>query len=209
MQGTAKWLALAIVGLVPAAASGRAEIGRGLDVAVGAAFAFGGELHIDWETAAGDGEWEDNLDPSVGFGVWLDTGVHRFVNIGGEFRVQWWTTDDADDHNLDRSALLDFNFSLRVGGEVVRGLTLYGRVPLGLTLGVPSDDLYDAGYRLAAGLDWGILFGLGYDFNDWFGVFLETGYVHHMAWGEYHLGAGEFDASYSMPQFGLHLGVTF
>ena len=216
LAATALSAAVLVLAPPPARACGR--IGTGYCFGVDAQFGFEGDLDTDADVPPAlawlwDGSTHDDLDPTVGFAVWGDAAVHTYINLGGEFRALWMITDDMDDADYDRSFLAEINAHVRVGAEVVEGLTLYGRAPLGLTILVPTEDLNpdNAELTVAPGLNFGLLAGAAYDFTERLGVRLELGYVHHFAWGEIQsmVDSTSIDISYAAPQFALHVGFTF
>jgi hypothetical protein len=206
----------ALLLLPPGRAAARGKVGNGVSAGVGALFGFGGDLDLDADPPLEHFFLPNNdLEPTLGVGGWCDFGVHPYVSLGGEVRAQWYLTDYGQDEDIDRDFVLDLNASLRAGWEPVASLTLYGRVPLGFSLAFPNDDWHHEGYdfETAAGINFGLLAGVAYDFTERFGALVELGYAHHLLWGEVGQtdvgGSYDVDIDYSMAQAHLQLGFTF
>lgn len=204
--GLALALVLSMATVSPRAAAGPLDLGGRFELEAG------GEIDWDWRSALGSGHDDDDLEPTLGLGVFARYGLHEYFSLGGEISVLWWRSDDMEDGNIDRCVLLDI--AVRPQGQLPLldgALDLYVAVPLGVAISIPSDemeDVFDGRLDSGAGVALAVLAGLDYRFLPEFGALVELGWAMH--WFVNDIDAqGADDVESTMNQFAFRIGVFY
>jgi hypothetical protein len=124
----------ALVTLAPATLAQAQRGGRSdLRLGIGMVLDFAGGVEYD---PPGLGSFDDTPRATPGLRLHLDYDVHRYVSIGGMFRLSFWRADDLDDA---RNLLVDLAFRLN-GHYDWRDFRFYGAFAIGPTINRLNDD---------------------------------------------------------------------
>jgi hypothetical protein len=142
---------------VPGFASAQ-QGGPDLRLGLGAVLDFGGEA--EWDSGFGP-DPEDDLKLTPGFRIHLDYDLHKYISLGGFFRLSAW---EGDDFLEDRSLWIDLGPRL-TGHYDWRDFRFYVAVMPGLNISKLNDDIAGAGLE-----EWGVGFNMAIapGFEWWF-----------------------------------------
>lgn len=173
-------------------------------------FGFGGEEEGEIEVVGISGGGEGDLDPTLGFGVWSDTSMTRFLRIGGEARFLWLKAEPAAGTDTDRQLMMHFCPTFRVVFPLMSALDVFVRFAPGFSVAIPSDDAEDAGFDAAFGFNISGFGGLAYRLTEDVGLLLEAGFLYHKVYGEVSAPlVGDVDYNLAGTQFMLDFGLFF
>ncbi|MCB9603255.1 MAG: outer membrane beta-barrel protein [Sandaracinus sp.] len=195
MRNPMALLALVLVSALPSLASAQS---------LSAYFALGagGELHVDTDDGPFgiDGDFEADLDPSLGAGVRLDVPVASIVSVGGLFEMGGYKVDDTD---RDADLYFDFDLYAKIGPRFdVSGdldLEVYGLLPFGFSIFRPDDDDSDNMFGINLGFGGGAALYMGR-----FAFFAEIGMRHRRVYDE----VNDIDVRLSTTQAQFNFGAT-
>ena len=130
----------------------------------------------------------------------------KYAAAGLELGVLFAKTDAMDDADQDRGTIVDVNLVLEGHYPYLAGKgEVYVKMPLGLAIAVPSNDLDDE-YETGTGWTVGLLFGNRYFFWGGLGCEFELGWQGHGVGGDRKT-VGEFEST--SHQFQLRLGLIY
>jgi hypothetical protein len=184
-----------------------AALGGKLDVGIKAQFGLGGEYNIEIQNQESD----DDAEATVGFALFAQYEVFRYIDIGLLFGFNWLATEGMDDGNVDANAAIDIDALLKLKYPFMDGrFEIYLAVPIGLTIVVPSDDyekLFNVKPETGIGMNVSVLPGISYRFWGGLGAFLELGWVFRMA--KHGFKGADAELEFNVSQFALNFGLTY
>lgn len=190
-----------------AAAQSDAQEGA-IRVGGGLVTGFAGELSLDFELDILDGD--DNLIPAVGFDLFVEYVMMRYVALGARSSFVFWNSDDADRAGNGRSFVWAFSpyakgrYPFEIAGFASEASLM---LPLGLSVSRPNGDLGGAGeINTGVGFNLAILGGFTFFFTDTIGAYTHLGWQWHWVGHEENVSNTEFGAKLS--QLRWLLGVT-
>ncbi len=203
--------------LVPASASAA----TGDTLLLGGASGFGGSFDGHWTSSVKLGSAGLNfgdsvhksMDPSWGAMVHYDTGVQKYLALGGRLTFGGFINTQAANDDWSRNLLLNLDLAPRLRFAIPgKPVEIYGVVPFGLSLLFPSSDWHDQNnLDLDTGVTWNvaIMGGADFDLSDNLGVFVEAGWTYqNVAWsGKTTNGGSDVSLDGSYGQFGLNVGL--
>ena len=179
MRNPAALLALVLVSAsLPSLASAQRNDGARFSAyfALGA----GGELDGETDGPFGFGDYEIDLDPTLGFGLRFEKPIASIVSLGGLFEMGGYKADGAD-RNAD--LYFDFDVYAKIGPRLDINnnldLEVYGLLPFGFSVYRPDADNSDALFGLNFGFGGGAALYVGS-----FGFFAEIGMRHRRVYDE-------------------------
>ena len=178
------------------------------EVGLSGMFGFGGEGKLRFENGS---PRESDFEPTLGFGIWSDTDMNRYVRIGGEARLLWWQSEGMNQTNIDRSLTMHFGPTLRLVFPLTRALELFGRFAPGFSVAVPSDDFDSSLYKIGVAFGFNIagFGGLAFRLTEDVGLLVEAGFLYHKVYVEISSQLGDVDYNLSGAQFMLDAGLFF
>lgn len=169
----------------------------------------GSDLHVgagmvvDFAGEADFGEFDDELEATIGLRLHADYEVARYVSIGGFTRFSWWETEDSSG---DRNFLFDIGPRLQ-GHYDWRDFRFYVAAMPGLLISKVDDDGNNID-NPAAGFTMSIAPGVEYWFNNKVAVYTEIfGWVGHYFDHDYENSDADIDIN--MNQVAFNFGVVF
>jgi hypothetical protein len=200
MRNPAALLALVLVSAsLPSLASAQ----RNDDAPFSAYFALGagGEADVETDGPFGLGDFEADLDATLGFGLRFEKPIASIVSLGGLFEMGGYKFDDVD---RDADLYFDFDVYAKIGprlSTMASGVVLEvnGLLPFGFSIFRPDEDDSDA------------MFGLNFGFGGGaaiyvrsFGFFAEIGMRHRRVYDE----VNDTDVRIATTQAMLNFGGT-
>lgn len=161
----------------------------------------GGELHFDADDGPFGigGDFEADLDPSLGAGVRFDVPVASIVSVGGLFEMGGYKVDDVD---READLYFDFDVYAKIGPRIdLSGdldVEVYGFLPFGFSIFRPDDDGIDNLVGLNLGFGGGASLYMGR-----FAFFAEIGLRHRRVYDE----VNDIDVRISTTQAQLNFGA--
>jgi hypothetical protein len=177
---------------------------RGFRLGATGSFGFGGKVEVEVDNG---GTFKDDLEATVGFGLFGTYPVHRHFHIGLRTTFGWVTSEDTDTANGDSTMVIDISPVLKARVPLMHDkLELYAIFPIGLTISVPPDD--SALGTLDTGVGWnvGLQFGASYLVTDAIGLLAEIGWQGRSATNSTSSGT---DLTFTMHQFALNFGAYY
>lgn len=179
-----------------ASAQSRDDVRLSLYFALGA----GGEIDFDTDAAFGFGDFEADLDPTLGFGLRFEKPVVPYLSVGGLFEMGGYKIDDVE---RDADLYFDFDVYAKIGPRLdLSGdldLEVYGFLPIGFTLFRPDGDNSDNMFGFNLGVGGGAALYVGS-----FGFFAEIGMRHRRVYDE----PNDIDVRLATTQAMLNFGGT-
>jgi hypothetical protein len=179
MRNPAALLALVLVSAsLPSLASAQRNDGARFSAyfALGA----GGEADIESDGPFGLGDFEADLDATLGFGLRFEKPIASIVSLGGLFEMGGYKFDDVD---RDADLYFDFDVYAKIGPRLDINndldLEVYGLLPFGFTIFRPDGGDDDAMFGLNFGFGGGAALYVGS-----FGFFAEIGMRHRRVYDE-------------------------
>lgn len=123
-----------LIALAPAAMASAQRGGPDLRLGLGMVVDFAGSVEYDPPGPGND--VDDTPRATPGLRLHLDYDVHRYVSVGGLFRLGFWRADDIDD---GRNMFIDIAFRLN-GHYDWRDFRFYGAFAIGPTIDRLNDD---------------------------------------------------------------------
>ncbi|MFT3923566.1 MAG: hypothetical protein QM778_13630 [Myxococcales bacterium] len=191
---------MALASGVPALASAQ-QGGDDLRLGFGAVLDFAGQVEADFPGPGGSPD--DHLKLTPGFRVHLDYDVHKYVSIGGMFRLAAWESDDDWE---DRSLL--FDLLLRITGHYDwRDFRFYLALTIGPTISKLNTDFDDAYRNGAVGVAASLTPGVEWWFSRRAGLFLEMfGWTGH--YFSHEIEDTNADVDFSLNQVTWQMGIV-
>lgn len=160
----------------------------------------GGEGDVEADGPFGFGDFEFDLDPTLGFGLRFEKPIADLVSLGGLFEMGGYKADDVD---RDADLYFDFDVYAKIGPRLDINnnldLEVYGFVPFGFSIYRPDDDGSDAMFGLNFGFGGGAALYVGS-----FGFFAEIGMRHRRVYDE----QNDVDVRLATTQAMLNFGGT-
>jgi len=124
-----------LITLAPAALA-QAQRGRGPDLRLGIGMVVDFAGGVEYDPPGFGNNYDDTPRATPGLRLHLDYDVHRYISIGGMFRLAFWRADDLDD---GRNLLVDI--AARLNGHYDwRDFRFYGAFAVGPTINRLNDD---------------------------------------------------------------------
>jgi len=180
------------------------------EVGLSGMFGFGGEEKGKADIAGWNLSGEADLDPTLGFGIWSDGDINRYLRIGGEARFLWWKLEPINQTDTDRQLMMHFGPTIRLVFPLMRSLELFGRFAPGFSVAIPEDS-GSSGVEVEAAFGFNIagFGGLALRLNEDVGLLVEAGFLYHKVYGEISSQLGDVDYNLSGAQFMLDAGLFF
>jgi hypothetical protein len=174
-------LLVALLLVLASAAGAQAQRGGGNDLRLGLGMVVDFAGGIEYDPPGPLNNFDDTPRATPGLRLHLDYDVHRYVSIGGLFRLSFWRADDIHD---GRNLLIDL--AARINGHYDwRDFRFYGAFAIGPTINRLNDDnvggLDNPGMGVAASLTPGAEWwfarhaGLYLELFGWSGHFMRHG----------------------------------
>jgi hypothetical protein len=160
----------------------------------------GGEADVETDGPFGLGDFEADLDATLGFGLRFEKPIASIVSLGGLFEMGGYKFDDVD---RDADLYFDFDVYAKIGPRLDINndldLEVYGLLPFGFSIFRPDEDDSDAMFGLNFGFGGGAALYVGS-----FGFFAEIGMRHRRVYDE----VNDTDVRLASTQAMLNFGGT-
>jgi hypothetical protein len=199
MRNPAALLALVLVSAsLPSLASAQRNDGARFSACF--ALGAGGEADVETDGPFGLGDFEADLDATLGFGLRFEKPIASIVSLGGLFEMGGYKFDDVD---RDADLYFDFDVYAKIGPRLDINndldLEVYGLLPFGFSIFRPDEDDSDAMFGLNFGFGGGAALYVGS-----FGFFAEIGMRHRRVYDE----VNDTDVRLASTQAMLNFGGT-
>ncbi len=187
---------------------------RGFRLGATGSFGFGGKVEVEVENGGtfNGGTSKDDLEATVGFGLFGYVPVHRHFHVGLRTTFGWVTSEDVDTANGDSTMVIDISPVLKARVPLMHDKAeLYAILPVGLTISIPPDN--SSLVTLDTGIGWnvGLQFGASYLVTDAIGVLAEIGWQGRGATNGTAINgtSSGVDLTFTMHQFALNFGAYY
>ncbi|MBT9560105.1 MAG: hypothetical protein IV100_29020 [Myxococcales bacterium] len=169
-------------------------------------FGFGGETEAK---ATGGLKADSDNEATAGFVITGQYPIWTYITVGLEFGVLFTKTEAMDRLDQDRNALIDIAPVIEGKYPLLGGrLEPFLKMPFGLSIYVPSDDLKD----VSTGVGWTVGLMAGARYFVWSGLAVEAelGWQGHGGSYDYEAqGFEKVEYDYEGHQFQLRFGVLW